>query len=421
MEEEVDITKEEVDEEIQNEEMTLNDSVRQYIKEISRYELFDENHQNELLKKYKETKNQQIKEELIKHNLRLAVFVAKKYAFFCQSMTVLDLIQECSLTLLDAIEKYDIEKGAKFSTYAVKAMKRNLQRGIDNQDSLIKKPVNVEINHYRYKKFVETYKEKYKRNPTNEEIKEALGINDEQLDIQKNFETLNPSSLNKTIEVGDSEGDELESFISYTEEGYSSYEDYIDMKIKVIAIKKILSKKEYYVFYNRYVSNPIKTLDELGKEFDLTRERVRQIECKALKKIRPVIKKYEEKVIEEYNIEEIDKENIEPVSPKNITLYKHLKEQLDDITYYFFYNQKENNYTISDFVKKIKFLQKKEIKEIYYFCKELDRNMSEINKIKIYEEAIKNSSLTEIFEIDIMPKRDLLEIKKNYQKKKNKC
>ena len=124
MEEELDITNEVIDEEIQNIESNIEDSVKFYIKEITKYKLLDEEEQKELLKKYHETKDSRVKEKIIKHNLRLCLYDDKKYALFCQSMTLLDLIQECSITLIGVIERYDIDKGFKLSTYAVKAMER---------------------------------------------------------------------------------------------------------------------------------------------------------------------------------------------------------------------------------------------------------------------------------------------------------
>lgn len=407
MEEELEITNEVIEEELRNIEANIEDSVKLYIKEISKYKLLEEEQQQELLKQYQETKDKNIKEKIIKHNLRLCLYVAKKYTLFCQSMTLLDLIQECSITLMDIIERYDSDKGFKLSTYAVKAMERNLKRQIDNQDDIIRKPIHVEEQNYKYKKYKENYYRENNINPTDEEIKDALGITDEKLSIHKSLDLLKTDSLNRTIEVSGEEGNELENFVEYEETGYSSYNDYIDMRIILIAAKQILNKREYYILYNRIIDENRKTLEELGKEFNFTRERVRQVENKAIKKLRLHLKRHEQNLLESLNLKEVEEYNIKPLNPKDAATYYFIKEKTDDITYYFFYNMKENNYDLNDFAAKLPFLQKKEIKELYDFCSGIDENLDDKTKNRILEELKNNYTLTEIYGKDIEPKQDL--------------
>ena len=150
----------EIDEEIKNFEETeenLCDGVQYYLKKASKYRLLEEEEKIKLVNEYKKTHNIDIRNKLINHNLRLSVFIAKRFVNVCQSMTLLDLIQECNITLIDSIDKFDPQKNTKFSTYVVKAMKRNLQRDIDNKDRIIRKPINVEVINFNYKRYMQDY------------------------------------------------------------------------------------------------------------------------------------------------------------------------------------------------------------------------------------------------------------------------
>ena len=275
-------------------------------------------------------------------------------------MTLLDLIQECNITLIDSIDKFDPQKNTKFSTYVVKAMKRNLQRDIDNKDRIIRKPINVEVINFNYKRYMQDYYEKNKCYPSDDEIKRALNLTDYQLNQQKTLDYLIPESLNKKIQNDDGEGNEIEDFIVNENNQYNSYNNFIDSKILLLAARTLLTKKEYYIIYDRYINN--KTLEEIGREFKFSRERTRQVEKKALNKMSLLIKKYQSRVLEKYSIEELENMNLKPLSPSEIAVYYHLKKGLDKVSYYFLYNIRQNDYDIDVLCNKFSFISEKEIR-----------------------------------------------------------
>ena len=400
-------TNEEVEKELEEIESigNLEDSLSSYLNESRKYPLLSNTEIEELFKEYLKTNSKEIRNKIVNHNLRLAIHVAKKYRSFCKSMTLLDLIQECNLALVKAVEGYDISKGIKLSTYATNVMKRNILREIDNKDSMIRKPVHIEAYKTKYNKFLETYYYENKGFPTDDEIKKELDISDDVLDVLKNINKLNADSLNKKLESKENDEDELENFVPFQENGYSSYNDFIDTQILLKAAQELLTKREYYTVYERIISDEVKTLKEISKEFNSTGEWVRHIEVTALEKLNRNIKLKQKQVSGKYSIKNLEKMNLKPLSPSEISTFHYLKDNLDEITYYFLYTMMVKNYNLDNYQKKFRYLSFNEIKEIVSSCLELENEFfKEENRYNLLNKYLKKYTSSQIFDLDIEPK-----------------
>ncbi len=417
-------TEEKIEEEIKQLEENseeLDDVLSAYIKEASKYRLLTEEEKISLISEYQKTHDINIRNKLVQHNLRLSIYIAKRYQYVCQSMELTDLIQECNFTLIDSVDKFDISKKIKFSTYVVKAMERNIKRDIDQKDRIIKKPINVEIINFKYKKYIEQYYEKYKCYPTDEEIKQELQITDYQLNQQKCIDYFNADSLNKRIENKDGSGSELEEFVKDKNDDYSSYNNFLDTQILLISARKILKPREYYMIYEKYISDKRKTLAEIGQEFGITRERARQIEKKALEQMNKVLKKYQKQTLEEYSIQEIENMNTRALSPGEISVYHNLKHGIDKIDYFFLYTIRENGYNMKKIDNIFSFLSDKELNEKKEICNSYIEFFKEKNRKDCLNRLLNDYSVDEIFYLDIKPEVTLDEVKKKYIKpEKNK-
>lgn len=400
-----------VEEEIEQfDEIEVDDSTKRYLKEISRYPLLSNEQQQQLLIKYKQENDQESYQKLVNHNLRLSVFVAKKYINRCKSMSFLDLIQENSIILMDALKKFDITKGVQLSTYVVKAMERNILRQIDNQDSSIRKPVYMEVYNTKYKKFVEKYYLENQKLPSDKEIQDELDINEETLERLKELENLNPTSLNKKIDKKESEIGELESIVPSNEEGYSLSEKYIDEQIFKKKLQDILSKTDYYIIYNRIISKDTKTLEFLGYNLGITRERVRQKQADILKELKKELTSSQKRTTQKYKLSELETMNLNPIDPSLQAVYYYLKQKLDDLTYYILYtktlNPKEDN--IEHYHQKFPLASIDELKEEIKLCTDLKKQFFSNSTVSnIFSNFRKKYTIPQIFELDIKPTTNL--------------
>lgn len=264
-------------------EGTVSDPVRMYLKEIGRIPLLKFEQEIDLAKKV-EKGDKHAKQILINSNLRLVVSIAKKY--IGRGLSLLDLIQEGNQGLIRAVEKYDWRRGYKFSTYATWWIRQSVTRAIADQARTIRIPVHMVENINRFLRTSRKLMQELGREPTPEEVAKALGIDpDKALEIIKISQ--NPASLESP--VGDEEDSRLGDFIHDTSAPtlFDSASREL-LKEQVEQVLSTLSDRERRVLEERFglKDGRPKTLEEVGRMFAVTRERIRQIEAKALRKLR---------------------------------------------------------------------------------------------------------------------------------------
>lgn len=267
---------------IMNED-NIDDSVKMYLKDIGRVPLLSS--QDELALAERMSKgDEEAKKQLINANLRLVVSIAKRYVG--RGMQFLDLIQEGNLGLMKAVEKFDYTKGFKFSTYATWWIRQAITRSLADQARTIRIPVHMVETINKLTKVSRMLLQKYGRDPTQSEIAQAMGIPESKVvEIQKIAH--DPVSLETPI--GEEDDSHLGDFIE--DKSTASQIEVAEMKERKELIEEILQSlapREAAVLILRYGlrDNRPRTLEEVGKEFNVTRERIRQIEAKALRKLR---------------------------------------------------------------------------------------------------------------------------------------
>ncbi len=263
----------------------INDPVKMYLKQIGCYKLLSSQEEIELAKRIQQG-DQQAKNKLTQANLRLVVSIAKHYVG--RGMLFLDLIQEGNLGLIKAVEKFDYTKGFKFSTYATWWIKQAITRAIADQARTIRIPVHMVETINKITRVQRQLVQEKGREPTAEEIAEKLDGTlsaDRVREIQKI--ALDPVSLETPI--GEEDDSHLGDFIE--DKDAVSPSDYTTkslLKDELRSVMKELTDREERVLRLRYGldDDRPRTLEEVGKEFGVTRERIRQIEAKAIRKLR---------------------------------------------------------------------------------------------------------------------------------------
>ena len=261
----------------------VSDPVRMYLKEIGRIPLLTFDEEVDLAKRI-ENGEEAARKKLVESNLRLVVSIAKKYVG--RGMTLLDLIQEGNQGLIRAVEKYDWKKGFKFSTYATWWIRQAITRAIADQARTIRIPVHMVENINRFMRVQRRLMQEMGRQPTPEEIAVELDIEPEKArEIIKISQQ--PASLDTP--VGDEEDSYLGDFI-YDVTAPTLFDTASRglLKEQLSSVLGTLSDREKRVLEERFGlrDGKPKTLEEVGKMFAVTRERIRQIEAKALRKLR---------------------------------------------------------------------------------------------------------------------------------------
>ena len=273
---------------LEQEGLSIDDPVRMYLKEIGRVPLLSAEREKELAKIMTEETDEEIKkaakDELIEANLRLVVSIAKRYVG--KGMFFLDLIQEGNLGLMKAVEKFDYSKGYKFSTYATWWIRQAITRAIADQARTIRIPVHMVETIHKVSRYSRQMLQELGREATADEIGEKMGMSAEKVrEIMKIAQ--DPVSLETPI--GEEEDSHLGDFIP--DDDTPAPADAASATILREVIEKelnTLTPREAHVIKLRFglYDGRTRTLEEVGKEFDITRERIRQIEAKALRKLR---------------------------------------------------------------------------------------------------------------------------------------
>ncbi len=259
------------------------DPIKMYLKEIGQYPLLKFEQEIDLAKKY-EKGDIKAREKLIKSNLRLVVSIAKKY--LGRRLSFLDLIQEGNQGLIKGVEKYDWRRGFKFSTYATWWIRQAITRAIADQSRTIRIPVHMVDHINRFYKTQRKLAQKLGKEPSNKEIAKEMEITIPEVENLIKI-SQHPKSLSTPI--GDDKETTLEQFVSdssqptlYDNVAKEFLKDYLS------EVLDTLSEREKKVLIMRFGldDGKSKTLEDVGKEFNVTRERIRQIEAKAIRKLR---------------------------------------------------------------------------------------------------------------------------------------
>ncbi|MCR4276093.1 MAG: sigma-70 family RNA polymerase sigma factor [Candidatus Parcubacteria bacterium] len=272
---------------IKDRHSTGYDSIQIYLREIGQYPLLTAAEERELAKRI-EKSDAEARNILARSNLRLVVSIAKKYVGRSPDLTLLDLIQEGNLGLFRAVDKFDWKKGYKFSTYATWWIRQAITRALADQSRTIRIPVHMVETIAKYKQISRRLAQALGRDPQPEEIAVEMGVEPEKIyQIEKiNQDTL---SLENPVGSDDDERSTLGDFIpddKIPSPVQESSERILSEQVKEILAD--LSPKERKILEMRHglMDGIYHTLEEVGREFGVTRERIRQIEAKALEKIR---------------------------------------------------------------------------------------------------------------------------------------
>ena len=259
------------------------DPIKKYLKEIGKTPLLKFEQEVDLAKRY-EKGDEEAKELLIRANLRLVVSIAKKY--LGRRLSFLDLIQEGNKGLIRGVEKYDWRRGFKFSTYATWWIRQAITRAIADQSRTIRIPVHMVDQINRFYKTQRRLTQKFGRDPKLKEIAKDMEITVEEVE---NLMRLSQQPKSLSTPIGDDKETTLEQFI--TDSSQPTLYDKVAKELLKDALNKVLdtlSPRERKVLMMRFglEDSKQKTLEEVGKEFKVTRERIRQIEAKAIRKLK---------------------------------------------------------------------------------------------------------------------------------------
>lgn len=263
--------------------LPTDDPVRMYLKEIGKVSLLTADEERELAIRM-EQGDEEAKKKLCESNLRLVVSIAKRY--LNRGLSFLDLIQEGNLGLIKAVDKFDYTKGYKFSTYATWWIRQAITRSIADQARTIRIPVHMVETINKLIRISRQLLQEYGREPTSEEIAKEMGITVKKV---REIKKISQDPVSLETPIGEEEDSHLGDFIP--DDDVPAPVDaaaYSMLKEQLMEVLDTLSDREKKVLMLRFglEDGRPRTLEEVGKEFNVTRERIRQIEAKALRKLR---------------------------------------------------------------------------------------------------------------------------------------
>lgn len=268
--------------------------LQDYLKKIGEYEIYTPEEEQEMFKRLA-AGDKNAREEIINRNLKLVVAIAKKYKGW-SGLSFTDLIQEGSFGLMAAVDKFDYKLGYKFSTYAVYWIKQSITKAMVNKGRVVRLPAHIVGLINKVKKAERALALELDKEPTEEQIGERLGISAQEV---KDALEMNLVALSLDTPIGDEEEDTILDFIE--DKAFESPIERVakeDLKEQLLKVMDSLESREKTVLIKRYGledGEPM-TLDEIGKELNLSRERIRQIEEKALRKMRNPIRSEQLKI-----------------------------------------------------------------------------------------------------------------------------
>lgn len=264
------------------------DSIQMYLKEIGQHSLISGAQEKELAKRILNN-DAEARNILAKANLRLVVSIAKKYVGRSSDLTLLDLIQEGNLGLFKAVDKFDYTKGYKFSTYATWWIRQAITRALADQSRTIRVPVHMVETIAKYKQVVRRLSQDLGRDPLPEEIAVEMGLEPEKIYM---IEKIDQGTVSLEAPVGGEEEDSKSTFGDFlADDKILSPDQESNRRIIRDQLQEILAdlppkEKKIIEMRNGLLDGIYHTLEDVGKEFGVTRERIRQIEAKALEKMR---------------------------------------------------------------------------------------------------------------------------------------
>ena len=281
--EEIEISKEELEDLSVPEGISIDDHVKMYLKEIGKVDLLDPAQETKLAMRMAQG-DETAKKKLAEANLRLVVSIAKRYVG--RGMLFLDLIQEGNLGLIKAVDKFDYTKGYKFSTYATWWIRQAITRAIADQARTIRIPVHMVETINKLVRVSRQLVQELGREPTPEELAAELNMS---LDKVREISKISQEPVSLETPIGEEEDSHLGDFIPDDDApAPSEAASFVLLKEQLVDVLKTLTPREEKVLRLRFGLDDgrQRTLEEVGKEFDVTRERIRQIEAKALRKLR---------------------------------------------------------------------------------------------------------------------------------------
>ena len=272
----------------------ISDSTTLYLKEMGKYDLFTPEKEIEIFIKYKNTKDLELRNEIMNANLRLVINIAKRYAY--SGLSFLDIIQEGNLGLMYAIDKFDVDKGYKFSTYATWWIRQAITRSIGNTARMIRIPVHTTEKILKIKHARNDLTAVLGRKPTVKEIAQEVLM--EENEVQEMLRIAEDCrSLDEPITNDEGNDSYVGDFVA---DNADSEKEAMNLQLKddiFYIMNSCLTKREIEVINLRFglVDGTIRTLEQVGEIENVTRERIRQIEAKALRKIKrraPALESY---------------------------------------------------------------------------------------------------------------------------------
>ena len=281
--EDIEVSKEELEDLSVPEGINIDDHVKMYLKEIGKVDLLSADQEMEYARRMADG-DEEAKKKLAEANLRLVVSIAKRYVG--RGMQFLDLIQEGNLGLIRAVDKFDYAKGYKFSTYATWWIRQAITRAIADQARTIRIPVHMVETINKLVRVSRQLVQELGREPTPEELAKGLNMSVEKV---REISKISQEPVSLETPIGEEEDSHLGDFIPDDDApAPSEAASYVLLKEQLVEVLKTLAPREAMVLKLRFglIDGRQRTLEEVGKEFNVTRERIRQIEAKALRKLR---------------------------------------------------------------------------------------------------------------------------------------
>ncbi len=386
-----------MDEEIKiltNEELDkyfTTDALKQYMQEIKKYPKLSVEEQKELFKQGKI-------DWLIKCNLRLVVSVAYQYKYHLKHVDLLDVIQEGNIGLMMAVKNYDPSEWA-FTTHALPWIRAKINQFVIKNDSLIKKPEYLFYLVKKYRKLVEQYKNDKLPFPDKKQVCEILDISSVVYDSLMEVLDQKIISINEVVkEDGDTE---FENFIADDKNVYydNILNEMTDRNLMIV-LKSILKARDYFIIYHRHLAKKRKSLDEIAGYFNLSRQRINQIEISIFAKIKPFLEEDSPKYLTVLNNVKnkgnIDNFKTSPVEPIDIIKYLYVKDELSSkerklLEFNLFGHYTYNNYEY----EQILMVNEEEFRKIEQSLKsKIDGKFKDQEAFKkFYDETIKNEGI----------------------------